>query len=129
MLKLFCDAYNSYPSRRSDFKAEPMLNFTPKDLFTSVRASLSSSIQSFMKSITPPDVHTVVAVPVASLQSQPSVDTALDWLLNKVSQPTQYSPRMDSPKDELAERNRILEERVRALERARAPGGGCCALM
>jgi hypothetical protein len=94
MLTLFSDAYNSFPSRKSDFKAEPMYNFTAKDLFASVRTSLSSSIQSFMKSVKSPpaaanvEYATVVAVPVAggaSMASPPPIATALDSLLKNVT--------------------------------------------
>jgi len=51
MLTLFADAYNSFPSRRCDFAAEAMENFTAKDLFAKVKSSLTSSIRSFMRSI------------------------------------------------------------------------------
>lgn len=84
MLTLFAEAYNSFPSRRCDFAAEAMDNFTAKDLFAKVKSSLSSSIQSFMRSVssrgsvcTTAKVSSV-AVPSKTVSAAPD---ALDALL------------------------------------------------
>jgi hypothetical protein len=51
MLQLFEQAYNSNPSRKSNFAAFPIGEYSAKDLLAKVKSSLSNSIQSFMRSL------------------------------------------------------------------------------
>lgn len=126
MLQLFSDAYNSYPSRRSNFKNTLMDNFSPRDLFASVRESLSSSIQLFMQSINSPAV-VVVSGSIPMVEAVPiSPPTGVDRLLKNVLPsylpgppplPPPSAPPLPHPSD---------GRELVALERG---GGGCCVLM
>ena len=51
MLHLFQESYDSNPARKSDFAACAIGEFTPKELFSKIKASLNSSIQMFMASV------------------------------------------------------------------------------
>lgn len=51
MLLMFQESYDSNPARKSDFSACAIGEFSPKELLSKIKSSLSSSIQMFMASI------------------------------------------------------------------------------